>query len=120
MFEVPAPVWPTIVLAAILFGDAIISAIPVKLVRDCLDGVQFPADQWGWALVYVKVLAVIGLVVGIWQPGVGVAATAGVIAYFVAAAIAHIRAGFINSTFWVNCLGMLGLSIAVLLYSFVF
>lgn len=118
MFHVPSSAWPTILLAAILFGDALISVVPVKLVRDCYRGVGFPAD-WGWALVYIKLLAVAGLLVGLWQPGVGVAATAGVVAYFVAASIAHVKAGFRSSTFWVNCLGMLVFSVAVLVYSYV-
>ncbi|ALG84569.1 DoxX family protein [Gordonia phthalatica] len=118
MFDVPSPVWPTVVLIVILFGDALMSAVPVQFIRDCMDGVRFPVDDWGWALVYVKLVAVAGLLVGIWQPGVGVAATAGVIAYFVAAAIAHLRARFLNSTFWVNCLGMLAISIGVLVYSY--
>lgn len=118
MFSVPTPVWPTIVLAVILAGDAVMTAIPVKFIRDCMDGVNFPVDGWGWVLVYVKVLAVAGLIVGLWQPGVGTATTAGVIAYFVAAAIAHIRARSLGSTFWANCLGMLALSVAVLVYSY--
>lgn len=118
MFQIPVPQWPTIVLIVILVGDAIVSAVPVRLVRDCLDGVRFPIDEWGWVLVYVKLLAAAGLVVGLWQPGVGIATTAGVIAYFVAAAVAHLRAGCLNSTFWINCLGMLAISVAVLAYSY--
>ena len=38
----------------------------------------------------------------------------GVIAYFCAAATAHIRAKFLGSEFWANCLGMLALSLVVL------
>ena len=49
----------------------------------------------------------------------GVAANAGVVAYFVCAAIAHVRAGFLGSTFWVNCLGMLAFSTLVLIVSYV-
>lgn len=119
MFGIPAPLWPTVVLIVILAGDAVMSAIPLQFIRDCMDGVGFPVDDWGWVLVYVKVLAVAGLLVGLWQPGVGVAATAGVVAYFVAAAVAHLRAGFLTATFWINCLGMLGLSVVVLVWSYV-
>lgn len=39
----------------------------------------------------------------------------GVIAYFCAAAATHIRAHFLGSEFWINCLGMLALSIGVLI-----
>ena len=38
----------------------------------------------------------------------------GVIAYFCAAAAAHAHAHFLGSAFWINCLGMLALSIGVL------
>ncbi|GAA4641907.1 DoxX family protein [Gordonia humi] len=118
MFSTPDPVWPVIVLAVIVGGDALMSIRPPRFIRDCYAGVRFPLD-WGWVLVYIKLLATAGLIVGIWQPGVGVSATAGVVAYFVAASIAHIRATFVGSTFWINCLGMLVLSLAVLGWSFV-
>lgn len=118
MFDTPHPAWPVIVLAAILLGDALMSIRPPGFVRDCLGGVGFPLE-WGWALVWIKLLAVTGLIVGLWQPGVGVAATAGVIGYFLAASAAHVRARFTGVTFWVNCLGMLAIAVAVLLYSFV-
>ena len=39
----------------------------------------------------------------------------GVIAYFCAAAAAHVRAHFLGSAFWINCLGMLAFSIGVLI-----
>ncbi|MGB6243335.1 DoxX family protein [Gordonia sp. (in: high G+C Gram-positive bacteria)] len=119
MSALPAPAWPTIVLAAVLLGDAIISVRPVRFVRECVEGVGFPISEWGWVLVYVKLLAVGGLLVGLWQPGIGAAATVGVIAYFLAAAAAHVRARVLGVTFWVNCLGMLVASAAVLVYSFV-
>ncbi|BDH58392.1 hypothetical protein MTP03_33310 [Tsukamurella sp. PLM1] len=48
----------------------------------------------------------------------GFAANAGVVAYFVCAAIAHVRARFTGATFWVNCLGMLAFSTGVLLLSY--
>lgn len=38
--------------------------------------------------------------------------------YFVSAAAAHIRARFTGQSFWVNCLGRLALSVAVLIFSF--
>lgn len=107
------PAWPVILLALVLLGDALLSIKPAQFIRVCLTGVNFP-ENWWWALVYIKLLAAMGLVAGIWFPGVGVAANVGVIAYFVAAVIAHLRANFLGSEFWVNCLGMLALSIASL------
>lgn len=119
MFATPDPAWPVIVLAVILFGDALASIRPPAVIRDCMIGVGFPLD-WVWALVWIKLVACAGLLVGLAEPGVGVAATAGVIAYFLAASVAHVRARFLGSTFWVNCLGMLAVSVGVLLVSFVF
>lgn len=46
--------------------------------------------------------------------GVGVAAMVGVLAYFCCAAVAHLRAGFTGQSFWLNCLGMLALTVAML------
>lgn len=108
--------WPWVALAVIVAVDVVLTAWPPAFVRDCLDGVGFPRDWW-WVLVVVKVLAVAGLVVGIWIPGVGLAANVGVIAYFCCAAASHVRARFTGQTFWVNCLGMLALSVVALVLS---
>lgn len=51
------------------------------------------------------------------MPGAGIAANVGVVVYFLAAAASHLRARFLGPAFWVNCLGMLLLSIAVLVLS---
>lgn len=89
------PQWPSIVLAVVLFGDAVMSVKPPRFIQRCLDGVNFPRDWW-WALIYIKLIAAAGLIVGLFVAGVGIAANVGVIAYFVAAAYAHIRAKFLN------------------------
>jgi hypothetical protein len=113
----PDPWWPAAVLALVLFVDAAMSLRPPKFIRDCLDGVRFPR-KWWWTLIVIKVLAVIGLIAGIWIPGIAFAANIGVILYFLGAAAAHIRARFTGQAFWLNCLGMLALSIAVFVISF--
>jgi len=46
--------------------------------------------------------------------GVGLAATVGVVVYFLCAVVAHIRAHFLGREFWLNCLGMLALSLVTL------
>lgn len=109
--------WPPAILALVLFGDAVMSLRPPGFIRDCLDGVRFPREWW-WTLIVIKVLAALGLIAGIWLPGVAFAANVGVIVYFICAAAAHIRARFMGQAFWLNCLGMLALSVAVLLLSF--
>lgn len=114
----PEPTWPLIVLAVVVGVDALLSVRPPRFIRDCLDGVRYPREWW-WTLVVVKVLAVAGLVAGLWFDGIAAAANLGVIAYFACAATAHVRAGFTGATFWVNCLGMLTLSIATFVLAFV-
>lgn len=117
---IDVPRWPvlTVVLAAVLLGDALVSLRPPAFIRGCLDGVRLPRDWW-WILIVIKLVAVVGLLVGLRYPGVGVAANAGVVAYFVCAAVAHVRARFLGSAFWVNCLGMLVFSVVVLMVSYV-
>ena len=117
MSLIPDLWWPPAILALALFSDAAMSLRPPTFIRDCLDGVHFPREWW-WTLIVIKTLAAIGLVAGIWIPGIALAANVGVIAYFLSAAVAHIRARFTGRTFWLNCLGMLTLSIAVLVLSF--
>ncbi|MGO1508440.1 MAG: DoxX family protein [Microbacterium sp.] len=109
--------WPPAVLALVLFIDAALSLRPPKFIRDCLNGVGFPREWW-WTLIVIKTLAVIGLIAGIWIPGIALAANTGVILYFMSAAVSHIRARFLGQAFWLNCLGMLALSIAVFVLSF--
>jgi DoxX-like protein len=108
----------TALLALALFADAVMSIRPPGFIQKCLDGVGFPRDWW-WTLVVIKLLATAGLVAGLEYPGVGVATKVAVIAYFVCASYAHYRARFLKSEFWLNCLGKLALSIAVLLFSYV-
>lgn len=109
--------WPPAVLALVLLSDAAMSVRAPKFIRDCLNGVRFPREWW-WILIVIKSLAVIGLIAGIWMPGIALAANTGVIVYFACAAVAHIRARFTGQAFWMNCLGFLALSIAVFVLSF--
>ena len=112
------PWWPSVLLAVVVLVDAAMSFRPPRFVVDCLDGVRFPREWW-WVLMVVKFLAVVGLVAGFWLPGVGVAAMVGVLAYFCCAAVGHLRAGFTGQAFWINCLGMLALTVALLVLTLV-
>ena len=116
MTLLPDAWWPAALLALVLFVDAAMSIRPPQFIRDCLTGVNFPREWW-WTLIVIKTLAVVGLIAGIWMPGVAFAANVGVIVYFCSAAAAHIRARNTGPAFWINCLGMLALSIAVLVLS---
>ncbi|GAB3128486.1 hypothetical protein GCM10027289_07810 [Tsukamurella serpentis] len=115
--DVPRLPWLTAALAAALFGDALLSLRPPKFIQDCLDGVLLPRDWW-WTLIVIKLVAVAGLLGGLAVPGVAFAANVGVLAYFVCAAVAHLRARFLGSTFWLNCLGMLAFTAVVLIVSY--
>lgn len=117
MITTPIPWWPTALLALALFSDALMSLRPPGFIQKCLDGVGFPRDWW-WTLVVIKLLATTGLVVGLKYAEVGFATNVAVIAYFLCAAYAHYRARFLKQEFWLNCLGMLGLSVAALLFSY--
>ena len=116
MILLPDPIWPAVLLAGVALGDAAFSIKPPALIRNCLISVGFPLE-WGWALIVIKTLGAAGLIAGIWIPGLAFAANVAFIVYFVCAAIAHIRARALGSTFWVNCLGMLALTTATLVIS---
>jgi hypothetical protein len=118
MIDTPHMAWPTAVLALVLLGDALLSLKPPVFIQRCLDGVLLPRDWW-WILVAVKLLAAAGLMTGLRYPGIGFATNVAVIAYFACAAYAHFRARFLKQEFWVNCLGMLTFSVAVLVGSYV-
>ncbi|MEU2246699.1 DoxX family protein [Streptomyces sp. NPDC019224] len=116
--ELPSPVWPVVVLLVIQAGDAAMMLRPPGFIVDCLEGVRLPREWW-WVLTTAKAASVVGLVVGFRVPGVAMTTTAAIVVYFLAAAVAHIRARALNTTFWVNCLGMLAVSLAVLVGCFV-
>ncbi|GAA4401432.1 hypothetical protein GCM10023147_40980 [Tsukamurella soli] len=117
MIDTPHLPWLTAILAAVLLVDALMSLRPPGFIADCLDGVGFPRE-WRWILIVIKLFAVAGLVAGLHYPGIGVAADVGVVGYFVCAAAAHVRARFLRSSFWINCLGMLAFSVIVLAVSY--
>lgn len=118
MILIPSSWLPPALLAAVLLIDVALSIRPVQFIRDCLHGVRFP-EEWWWSLLVIKALAAAGLIAGIWMPGLAFAANSGVIAYFLCAAITHIRAKATGSAFWINCLGMLALSCATLALSLI-
>lgn len=97
----------SIVLAVILIGDAVLSIRPPKFIARCLTGVNLPREWW-WVLIVIKTLAAAGLIIGVIRhdPSITTVVSVGVLAYFICAIVAHIRANFLKSEFWLNCLGM--------------
>lgn len=109
------PWWPLLVMALIQVADAVMCLRPMAFIETCLQGVRFP-NRWWWVLPPLKFATAAGLVVGIWQPPLALLTAAGLVAYFVIAAAMHIRAGYVGRDFWLNCLGMLSLSVALLVF----
>jgi len=107
------PWWPLAALAAIQLVDGILSFRPVPFVADCLQGVRFPRRLW-WMLPPMKFAAAAGLLAGIWVEPLAVLTTAAVVAYFLVALVMHIRAHDFRRYLYVNCLGMLVVSVATL------
>ena len=118
MSVIPDPVWPVLALAAIQLGDGIMCIKPVAFVAQCLEDVHFP-HRWWPVMPVIKLAAAAGLIAGIWVPGLGVVTGSALILYFLFAVGAHIRARDLSRNLFVNATGMLVLSIAVTLYSFV-
>lgn len=114
---IPHAQWLCILLGVAIILDAGISIQPITTVRRCLEGVGFPLE-WRWGLVVVKLLAGIGLIVGLWVPGVGITTTVGVVVYFLCATAAHLKARFYGQALWGACLPFLVLTLATLLFSF--
>jgi hypothetical protein len=115
MTLLPDPIWPVLLLAGLLVLDAAMSIRPPKFIEGCLSGVGLPRDWW-WVLIVIKSFAATGLIVGIWVPGIALASTVGVVAYFLCAAVAHVRARFLKQEFWVNCLGFLAIAVLALVF----
>lgn len=89
--ELPQPVWPVVLLGALELADAAVCVRPIPGVRRCLEGVNFPERYWP-AIAPVKAAAGVGLLAGTRVPGLGLVTNACVVAYFVTAAGAHVRA----------------------------
>ena len=118
MTLLPDPIWPVIVLAAISLVDGSICIKPVPCVAQCFIDVHWPKKYW-WMMPPIKFAAALGLIAGIWIPGLGLLTTVCLIAYFVVAISMHLRARDFGRNLFVNATGMLVLCVATLLWSFV-
>ena len=92
----------TLFLAVVLLADVAMSIRPMAFIRACLSGVNLPENFW-WVLLVIKTLAAAGLIADHWLADAGYAGV-----------VAHIRAHFLGREFWLNCLGMLALSLVTL------
>lgn len=109
----PDPVWPVLVLALIQLVDGLLCLKPVAPIAQCFTDVGFPRRFW-WLFPVIKFSAVAGLVGGLWIPGLGLVTSAALVAYFLLAVGAHVRARDLGRNLFVNALGMLAICVAVL------
>jgi hypothetical protein len=105
------PAWPAMVLAAVQLADAGFCAACLGFVVRCLEDVGFPV-RYLPLLAAVKVAAAVGLVAGLWVPYLGLAASAGLLVYFVLAIGSHLRKRDIGRNL-MNATALLGFSTAV-------
>ena len=114
----PDPIWPVVVLALIQVADGVMCLKPVGFVATCLTNVRFPRRFWV-VLSPLKFAAALGLVGGIWIPGLGMVACVALVLYFVIAVSMHLRARDLGRDLFVNALGMLTICVATLAGCFV-
>jgi DoxX-like family len=107
----PEPVWPVVVLAVISAGDGLLCIKPVAFVAKCFQDVHWPRRYW-WLMPPVKLAAAVGLVAGIWVPGLAAVTTACLVLYFAVAIAMHLRAGDLGRNLFLNACGMLALCVA--------
>jgi hypothetical protein len=78
-------------LAAGQAGDAVICAVPIRTITECLDDVGFPARN-RWIFPVIKGTSAVGLL-SVWRyPAVARLTTFMLTVYFVLAVGAHVRA----------------------------
>lgn len=112
------PWWPLAVLALIQLGDGLMCIKPAAFIAQCFEDVKFPR-RWWWVAPPIKFAAAAGLVIGIWFHPLAILTTAALVLYFLLAAAAHIRARDFGRNFFLNCLGMLALCVAALVFTLV-
>ncbi len=117
MTLLPDPVWPVIVLAAVSLGDGLLCIKPVAFIAQCFQDVRWPRQYWR-LMPAIKFAAAVGLIAGIWVPGLAALTTVCLVLYFLVAIAMHIRARDLGRNLFVNALGMLVICVATGLFCF--
>jgi hypothetical protein len=78
-------------LALVISGAAKLAKQP-RLVDGLVGQLGVPLP-WFPALASAELAGAAGLIIGLWVPGLGIAAAIGVVLYFIGAITAHLRAG---------------------------
>lgn len=118
MLAFPDPIWPVVALALITAADGLMCIKPVGFIAACFEGVGWPRRLW-WLMPVIKFAAAAGLVAGVWIPYLGVVTSSALVAYFLVALGAHVRARDFGRNLFVNAVGMLLVCVAVTLFSFI-
>jgi hypothetical protein len=77
-------------LALVISGAAKLAKQP-RLVDGLVGQLGVPLP-WFPALASAELAGAAGLIIGLWVPGLGIAAAIGVVLYFIGAVVAHLRA----------------------------
>jgi uncharacterized membrane protein YphA (DoxX/SURF4 family) len=81
----------SLLLAVAMLGSGVMKLLGTEQMIENMRVVNVSVPQMR-VLGVLEVLATIGLVVGLWVPGLGIAAAIGAVVYFADAVVAHIRA----------------------------
>ena len=117
MTLLPDPVWPVVVLAVISLVDGVLCLRPAPFIAQCFEDVRWPRRYW-WMMPPIKFAAALGLIAGIWLPGLAALTTACLVLYFVVAITMHIRARDFGRNLFVNAAGMLLICVATGIFCF--
>lgn len=118
MTAFPDPRWPVVMLAAIQLIDAILCIKPAAFIAECFEGVHWPRRFW-WMMTPIKLAATMGLIAGLWVPYLAAVTCGALVAYFVCAIAAHVRARDFGRNLYLNATGMLAICMAVGIVCFV-
>lgn len=78
------------VFAGVMAADTVACAIPIQYIKDDLDRLNV-SEKVQKAIPAIKAAGVAGLVGGLWEPRLGLAASGGFVAYFLCALGVHAR-----------------------------
>ena len=117
MNVLPDPAWPVLALAAIQLVDGVLCLKPVSFIAACFDDVGFPRRWWPIAPV-IKFAATAGLLLGLRVPIIGGLTNAALVAYFLLAVGAHVRARDYGRNLFINAIGMLLICSATTVFCF--
>jgi len=86
----------TLLLAAMAAGSAAKKLQRDPQVLDIIGGTVGVPDRYFPALAALELAGAAGILIGLWLEPLGIAAAAGLVAYFTGAAIGHLRVGDIK------------------------